>query len=103
MEYKGKSVERTIFQNAIGGYVTLMNLLSNDLIEDDARIVFAGGEGARGIPGMIEKPVFKSSEELLYYMSGGGQIKKYNPMNGIGVSQVSECADRPKISRAAGW
>lgn len=85
----GKQIERTIFQNAIGGYITLVNLIKNGLVAQNARIVFAGGEGARGIPGMIEKPVFKNENDFLDYLTGGNPQKKYNPMNGIGVSKLA--------------
>ena len=59
------------------------------LVAPDARVVFAGGEGARGIPRLIEKPVFKDGEDFLNYLSGTGELKKYNPMNGIGVSKLA--------------
>ena len=84
-----KQVEKTVFQNVIGGYITLVNLEKRGLIAPNARIIFAGGEGARGIPGMIEKPVFETVEAWEAYLYGQGEQKKYNEMNAIGVSKLA--------------
>ena len=86
VEYGDKSIEKTAFQNALGGYLTLKHLNRRGLITDKARIVFAGGEGARGIPGMINKPEFTSFSELQKYLEQGSE--SYNPMNAIGVSKL---------------
>lgn len=81
------SIERTIFQNALGGYLTVKYMKERGLLTPGARIVFAGGEGARGIPGMIEKPVFNSVDEFQTYIhQGSGQ---YNAMFAIGVSKFA--------------
>ncbi len=89
VNFADKEIERTIFQNAIGGYITLVNLIKSDLVAQNARIVFAGGEGARGIPGMIEKPVFRKEKDFLDYLTGTNPPKPYHPMNGIGVSKLA--------------
>ena len=78
-------VERTIYQNVFGAYVTLVALEKQGLVSENARVVFAGGEGARGIKGLIEKPTFNSAAELRAYIHNGGG--KYNEMNAIGVSK----------------
>ncbi len=81
------SVERTIFQNVLGGYLTIKYMKERGLLTPGARIVFAGGEGARGIPGMIEKPVFNSVKEFQTYIhQGSGQ---YSAINAIGVSKFA--------------
>ncbi|MBD81495.1 MAG: hypothetical protein CL840_21430 [Crocinitomicaceae bacterium] len=81
----GKKIERTIYQNVFGGYNTVLELKKQGLLADNARIVFAGGEGARGIKGMIKKPEFKHPEEINQYIySGNGS---YNDLNAIGVSK----------------
>ncbi len=85
IEFNGKRVEKTAFQNVLGAYATLVNLMEAGLLETGARVVFAGGEGARGIPGLIDKPEFQSPEDLLIYLKEGRG--NYNPMNGIGVSK----------------
>lgn len=87
IEANGMQVERSIFQNVLGGYLTLKYLEEFNLIRPGARIVFAGGEGARGIPGMIEKPHFQSVEEFQSYLSIGRG--KYNDLNAIGVSKFA--------------
>ena len=78
-------IERTVFQNTIGGYLVITELVKRDLLNPGCRIVFAGGEGARGIPGMIKKPSFKRKEELLKYITDGNET--YNALNAIGVSK----------------
>lgn len=78
-------IERTSHQNAIGALLTLWHLEKADLIADNARIVFAGGEGARGIPGLIQKPDFESTEALLAHLQNAQSA--YNPLNEIGVSK----------------
>ncbi len=83
----GVTIEKTIFQNVIGGYLTLRFLKKNNLITSDAKVVFAGGEGARGIPGMMEKPEFSSVKEFTSYVTSGK--KRYNPLVGIGYSKFA--------------
>ena len=87
VEWNGKKIEKTVFQNLIGSHVTLSELKKNNLLNPGARVVLAGGEGARGIDGLIEKPNFDSPEQLRQYvfLQAGG---KYNPMNAIGVSKL---------------
>ena len=41
-------IEKTIYQNVIGAYLTLHYLDQRGLVAPNARIVFPGGEGARG-------------------------------------------------------
>jgi NAD(P)-dependent dehydrogenase (short-subunit alcohol dehydrogenase family) len=96
--YNGLKIEKTVFQNVIGSYVTLTNLEKAGLVAKNARIVFAGGEGARGIPGMIEKPVF-TPQEFRNYVFGRGDQKKYNPMNAIGVSKLSSALLVQKLAQ----
>ena len=88
VEWEGKKYERTVFQNVIGGYVTLVALKEHGLLHDNTRVVFAGGEGARGIPGLIEKPHFKGYADFKTYLEGNDILPKYNPMNAIGVSKL---------------
>ncbi|WP_281613552.1 SDR family NAD(P)-dependent oxidoreductase [Flammeovirga sp. SubArs3] len=88
INYKGKKIERTIFQNTLGGYVTLFHLKRRGLLKPNARVIFAGGEGARGIPGMIEKPEFTSAQHLNQYVYGNVK-SKYVDMNAMGVSKYS--------------
>lgn len=88
VNWKGKRYERTVFQNTIGGYITLLELSKRGLLKETTRVVFAGGEGARGIPGMIDKPVFNGYTGFTNYLFGTGNLPKFNPMNGIGVSKL---------------
>ncbi len=86
--WNGLAIERTVFQNVIGGHVTLSALLRRGLLAPGARVVVAGGEGARGIPGLIEKPTFATVDDLRrYLMVEPGDARSYNPMNAIGVSK----------------
>lgn len=88
-EWNGKRIEKTVFQNLFGSHVVLQALRKNKLINANARIIIAGGEGARGIPGMIAKPEFKSKEALRNYIfNPTSYASKYNPMNAIGVSKL---------------
>ena len=73
----------------LGGHTTLALLRKYNLIAPDARIIAAGGEGARGIPGLIDCPDFASPEELRRYVMGDfSATKPYKPMNAIGVSKL---------------
>ncbi len=84
---KNISIEKTIFQNVMGSYLTLKFMESSNLLSTDAKVVFAGGEGARGIPGMMEKPEFSSVENFTSYVNSGK--KQYNPMAGLGYSKFA--------------
>ena len=99
VSFSEKQIEKTIFQNAIGGYITLVNLFDKGLVAPSARIVFAGGEGARGIPGMIEKPIFEDEDSFFDYLQGKSKLKKYNPMNGIGVSKLASALIVQKMAK----
>lgn len=99
IHYNGKRFEKTVFQNVIGSYITLMHLKTQGLIAPNARIVFAGGEGIRGIPGMIESPVIESYDRFEQYIFGEGEQKKYNPMNAIGVSKLASALLTQKLAQ----
>ena len=89
VQFDGGSVERTLFQNVLGGHSTLALLRKYDLLAPGARVIAAGGEGARGIPGLIDCPDFASPHELRQYVMGDfSAAKAYNPMNAIGVSKL---------------
>ncbi len=98
VEWNGKKVEKNIFQNMIGSHITLSLLKKYDLLKKGVRVVMAGGEGARGIRGMIEKPTFKSPKvfrDYAYLIDA----PKYNPMNAIGVSKLCGALWTTKISQ----
>jgi len=86
IKHQNHSIERTIFQNAFGGYLVIKALIERNLLSVNARIVFMGGEGARGIKGMIDTPNFSDFTTLRSYIENG--TPKYNPMNAIGVSKL---------------
>lgn len=102
----GQQIERTVFQNVIGAYLTLLYLDKRGLVAPKARIVFPGGEGARGIKGMIKKPVFQSVEEIKTYLSKG--LGKYKDIDALGYSKffsgllVQQLAEMDK-ARAYVW
>ena len=98
VEWNGKKVEKNIFQNLIGSHITLSELKKNNLLNKNARIVLAGGEGARGIKGMISKPEFSSVAEFRDYVFLQ-KTPKYNPMNAIGVSKLCGALWTSKISK----
>ena len=77
--------EKTIYQNVIGAFKTLQALQKHDLVATNARIVFAGGEGARGIKGFINQPRFSSNEDLLKYIREGRG--EYKDIDALGVSK----------------
>ena len=64
----GQQIERTISQNVVGAHVTLANLRRRGLVAQGARVVIAGGEGARGVPGMIPSPTLSTADELRAYV-----------------------------------
>jgi NAD(P)-dependent dehydrogenase (short-subunit alcohol dehydrogenase family) len=88
VSWNGKKVEKNVFQNMMGSHFTLQELKENNLLQPKARVVIAGGEGSRGIKGLIEKPKFESVKEFRDYI----YIKKnpkYSAMNAIGVSKLT--------------
>jgi len=82
---KHMQIEKTIYQNVMGAYLTLMHLDQSGLIAPNARIVFPGGEGARGIKGMIKKPTFQSVDELENYIFKG--FGKYKDLDALGYAK----------------
>ena len=96
----GIQIEKTIYQNVIGAYLILKHLEKRNLVAPNARIVFPGGEGARGIKGMIKKPEFQSVEELkTYIFEGNGTYKDLDAlgyakfMSGLLVQKLAELDD----------
>ena len=69
-QVNGQDYERTVLQNVLGGHVTLALLYRYNLVAPNARIIVAGGEGARGLPPLIETPNFDSPEALRRYVTG---------------------------------
>ena len=98
IDVNGKRVERTVQQNAIGGLLTIMHLENAGLIDENARIVFAGGEGARGIPKMINKPDFKTKVELIDYLTNA--TGKYKALDAIGVSKYISALFTQKLAQS---
>ncbi|MBB6463748.1 SDR family NAD(P)-dependent oxidoreductase [Flammeovirga kamogawensis] len=94
----GNRIEKTIYQNVMGSYITLKALLQQDLIATGGRIVFAGGEGARGIEGMIAKPEYDSVDDLIGAVFNGKG--KYKDIDALGISKfmsgllIQELAER---------
>ena len=97
IEINGTNIEKTSYQNLFGAHIILNNLIQQQLLADKARIVYAGGEGARGIPGMIQKPTYNSTQEFREYLKGRSN-SAYNPMNAIGVSKLLGALWTIKIS-----
>lgn len=88
--YNGKKIEKTLFQNLIGSHFVFSELKRIKLISKGARVVLAGGEGARGIKGMIDKPYFDSAEDYRNYVFlNSADLPKYNALNAIGVSKFT--------------
>lgn len=88
VQYKGHRIEKNIFQNLMGSHFTLEQLKKHSLLTPHARVVIAGGEGARGIKGLIAQPNFKDIQTLKDY-TYLKDTPKYNPMNAIGVSKLA--------------
>ena len=89
VQWNNHEVEKTVFQNLFGSHVVLQTLNKHHLLSDSPRIIIAGGEGARGIPGMIKSPIFNNREELRnYILYTKSTQKKYNPMDAIGASKL---------------
>ena len=98
--WNGKDIEKTVFQNVIGGHVVLSHLIRRNLLVPGTRVVVAGGEGARGIPGMIANPDFQTPNEIREYVfSDFSSRPKYNPMDAIGISKLLSALWVRKIAR----
>lgn len=87
VEYNGLQIEKNAFQNMLGSHFTLSKLKKYGLLKENVRVVLSGGEGARGLKGMIEKPKFTTPEELRNYVFANSGKTTYNPMNALGVSK----------------
>ncbi|OJJ16761.1 hypothetical protein BKI52_33170 [marine bacterium AO1-C] len=85
VQANGLQVEKTVYQNVIGAYITLLHLEKRALVAPNVRIVFPGGEGARGIKGMIKKPEFQSVEAFKTYLLQG--LGKYKDIDALGISK----------------
>lgn len=89
-------IEKTIYQNTIGGYLTYKVLSENKKLNSNARIVLAGGEGARGIKGMINQPHFSSKEEFINrVLKPNGN---YSDIDALGVSKFTSALLTQKLS-----
>ncbi len=88
VSFNGVAIERTVFQNVVGGHFTLSRLLERGLVKSSARVVVAGGEGARGIPGMMAKPEFASRTELRRYVQGENTDTPYVDLDAMGASKL---------------
>lgn len=100
LTWNNTTIEKTVFQNLIGSHIVLSHLKRENLLVPNARVVIAGGEGARGIPGMIAKPDFKDAADFKsYVLADFSQQAKYNPMNAIGVSKFSSALWCKKIAQ----
>lgn len=103
---KHMQIEKTIYQNVMGAYLTLMHLDQRGLVAPNARIVFPGGEGARGIKGMMKKPTFQSVDALESYIFKG--VGKYKDLDALGHAKfmtgllVQQLAELDK-ARAYVW
>ena len=69
------------------------------MLAADAKVVFAGGEGARGIKGIIPKPEFQSTDDLLNYLKNGDG--PYSFMKAIGVSKLASALLVQKLASEA--
>jgi len=98
VEWNDKKIEKNIFQNMLGSHITLSCLNNMELLTKGVIVVLAGGEGARGIKGMIESPQFASIKEFRDYVFLN-KTPKYNPMNAIGVSKLCGALWTSKISK----
>jgi len=101
VHHRGRQYERTVFQNVFGAHLVLSSLLRRGLVAPGARVVFAGGEGARGIPGLIAKPHFADGDALRAYLQGS-PAAPYHPMNAIGVSKLLGALWTDRIAREYG-
>lgn len=99
VEWKGKKFEKNIFQNMMGSHVTLSELKKHDMLARGARVVMSGGEGARGIKGMIDSPSFSSPGEFRkYVLAAFDPQAKYDPMNALGISKLCGALWTSKIA-----
>jgi len=97
--WNGVSVERTVFQNVVGAHVTLSRLMHRGLVKPGARVVIAGGEGARGIPGLIGKPEFASADDFVNYALVADPSRPYVDMDAMGVSKFAGALWSQKVAQ----
>jgi len=87
-DWRGQQYERTSFQNALGGHAVIAALEARGLLRPGARIVVMGGEGARGVPGMIAPAAFADAAALKRYLQGDtAGYPAYQPVNALGTSK----------------
>lgn len=87
VDWFGQPVEKTIAKNVLGAHVTLMALAERGLLAAGCRVVIIGGEGARGIPGMIPRPEFDADSFRVYLR--GEDPRPYDPLAALGASKFS--------------
>lgn len=98
----GQEFEKTTYQNVIGGFIVTEELKQRGMVSENCRFLYAGGEGARGIKGMIKKPEFKSAKDLTAYIHKGNG--SYSDIDALGTSKfmsallVQEMAERDSLN-----
>ena len=73
VNWKGKKVERNVFQTTIGVRLTFQALKNQGLLSQNAQIIVVGNDG-KGLPNHIEKPQYHDIEELQNYIGGKTRI-----------------------------
>jgi len=81
------AIERTVFQNVVGAHATLAALGRSGRLARGCRVVIIGGEGARGLPGAIDKPSFPDLASFETYLSGASPTP-YVPIDALGVAKL---------------
>ncbi|MEM7155752.1 MAG: SDR family NAD(P)-dependent oxidoreductase [Myxococcota bacterium] len=101
MVSRGVTVEKTVFMNALGGHVTLAQLLNRGLLTPSARIVVMGGEGGRGVPGTpLVKPDFSDAAAFIAYAHGEGSNRPaYEPPVALGTSKLYASVWSQRLAR----
>ena len=103
VEWCGERYERTTFQNVFGAHATLRALANAGLLAPQCRVVFMGGEGARGIPGVIANPRIDDVEDLTRYVRGDFAARgKYVPVDALGMSKLLGALWTQKLARLSG-
>lgn len=104
IEVDGQKFERGIFQNMIGGHVTLAYLKKHDRLAPKPRIVACSGEAMRGlgIPG-IKIPHFESEQDMRDFIYAKSlNDKEYSPIDNLAIGKYAAALWALALDRLAG-
>ena len=102
LSFGDRVVEKTVAKNVLGAHATLGALVAEGKLRRGARVVVIGGEGARGVPGAIAKPVFGDVADFERYLVGDWTGRDvYTPIDALGVAKLCAALWSQRLAQEA--